>query len=201
MKFYIVDNGSQYLKYIQSRLTGHEYATARYSPNTPLYAGDADIIILSGGMDNEVTDSHPDGYPWYHHEFDLIRGTNKPILGICLGLQMVTVALGGSVRQMPELMHADKSIKTNLKGQKILGRETIHVHKRHQWVLDDISTTGLDVLATSPEGVEIAYHPKRKIIATQFHPEIDSDEHTEKLFWDLIGIITVSGQKPALLAQ
>ena len=190
MKFYIVDNGSKYLYRIRERLVGHEYTIDSYTPDSRLDPGDADCIILSGGMQNEVVDTHDDGYPWYHHEFDLINTTDKPILGICLGLQMVTVALGGTLRRLPSLIDENQHVYTSHKGQKILGASKLFVHEKHQWVADSITGTGLEALALSKDGVEVVYHPTRNIIATQFHPEIDTNDTSADLFWKLVHTAT-----------
>lgn len=201
MKFYIVNNGSALIENVVSRLDGHDYELVDYNVNTPLKPHGADVIILSGGMQNEVLDDHTDGTPYYKHEFDLIRQTNIPIFGICLGLQMTTVALGGTLKKMPNIVFENKHINTNENGRKALGSNNLYVHKKHQWVADDIESTGFNVLATSSEGVELLHHADRRIIATQFHPEVDIDENSEKLFWDLIALITKPGQKAPILAQ
>lgn len=192
MKFYIVDNGSKYLPKIFNRLDGHEYEVESYTPHKKLDPGDADCIILSGGMKNEVIDSHDDGYPWYHHEFDLINTTDKPILGICLGLQMVTAALGGTLRQLPELIDENQHVHLSHLGQKVLGASKLYVHEKHQWVVDSIAGTGFEVLALSKDGIEVLYHSERNIIATQFHPEIDTNDSSPDLFWKLVHTVAES---------
>lgn len=192
MKFYIVDKGSKYLHRICERLAGHEYSIDTYMPHKKLNPGDDDCIILSGGMQNEVVDNHEDGYPWYHHEFDLINTTNKPILGICLGLQMVTAALGGTLRQLPKLIDENQHVHVSHAGQKIFGASKIFVHEKHQWVADSIAGTGLEVLAPSKDGIEVLYHPTRNIIAIQFRPVIDTTDTSADLFWKLVYAVAES---------
>lgn len=141
-------------------------------------------------MNKEVLDTHSDGLPWYRHEFDLIQNTDIPIFGICLGLQMVTVALGGNLRKMPNLVETNKFIEVNNSGTSLIRTDKeVYVHKRHQWVADKLENTKLSVLGTSTEGIEIVHHPKKRIIATQFHPEIDADDKSEKLFWNLVNTV------------
>ena len=118
MKFFIVDNGSLYLKHIVNRVSAnHDYIVQTYSPFEPLDAQDADFIILSGGMQNEVADDLDNGDPWYRHEFDLIQRTDKPILGICLGLQMIAVALGGSLSRLPSMVDTNKHVVLTNEGE------------------------------------------------------------------------------------
>lgn len=190
MKFFIVDNGSKYLDNIIARIsTHHEYFVQTYSPYESLDPKDADIIILSGGMQNEVADDLKNGDPWYRHEFTLIQESQIPILGICLGLQMIAVALGGSLKRLPYLVDATKTIYLTTYGQELLQLNTLQVHEKHQWTVTNYESTGLQLVADSNDGVETLYYPERNIIGTQFHPEIDVNDESEPLFWKLIDTI------------
>jgi GMP synthase-like glutamine amidotransferase len=193
MKFFIVDNGSRYLENIVLRLAdaGHEYHIQAYSPFKLLDPKDADCIILSGGMQNEVADDLDNGDPWYRHEFDLIRTTQLPILGICLGLQMIAVAFGGSLRKLPHLIETDtKHVHLSNDAKRYFASIIYTVHEKHQWVVDSYASTGLKMLAYSEDGVEMLYHPTRHIIGTQFHPEIDVSSQSKEIFWSLVNHIT-----------
>lgn len=56
---------------------------------------DIDMLIVLGGPM-----SVHDDIPWLNHEKALIKGliqNNKPLLGICLGAQLITEVLGGEV--------------------------------------------------------------------------------------------------------
>lgn len=192
MKFFIVDNGSRLLEEIIARINGagHDYLVQTYSPFEQLDPQDADMIILSGGMKNEVADDLGNGDPWYRHEFKLIRETNKPILGICLGLQMITVALGGSLQKLPALIESDsKVVGLNTEGQQHFNANQFIVHEKHQWAVKSYADTGLQLLGSSEDCIEILYHPARNIIGTQFHPEVDFVPGSEELFWQLIDFI------------
>ncbi len=193
MKFYIVDNGSKYLEHIIARIVeaGHEYFVQTYSPFEQLDAKDADMIILSGGMQNEVADDLGNGDPWYRYEFDLIKHSTTPILGICLGLQMIAVALGGSLRRLPSLIESDdKSVALTEIGQDLFATTHLSVHEKHQWIVDDYANTGLEILGSSEDGIEILRHPTKPIIGTQFHPEIDVTQDSGVIFWALVNAVT-----------
>ena len=190
MNIFLVNNGSGYIDNLLDRLDGHIVKVVDYDVNTPLKPGKVDLIVLSGSMKQEVLDNHIDSKPWYRHEFDLIQNTNIPIFGICLGHQMVTVALGGNLRKMPLMVETNKYITMNSAGMANLGiNKDVFVHKKHQWVADDIADTGLSVLGDSSEGIEVMRHANRRIITTQFHPEIDAYANSEQLFWKLIGSV------------
>lgn len=58
------------------------------------------LVVLGGPMGANETDR----YPFLAEEIDLIRTrlrTQRPVLGICLGAQLMAVAAGGGIRTMP----------------------------------------------------------------------------------------------------
>lgn len=187
MKFLVIDNGSQYLENILYRISeNHSVEVLSYRPGVFINPNsDTDMVILSGGMVNEVLDKVGRQY-YYQSQFDFIRNSNLPIFGICLGLQMMSVAMGGSLRRMPKLINTNKTIKLNHEGHELLDHGDFFVHTRHQWVANEEPQTGFRVLATSSEGIEIIHHKNRHLFATQFHPEIDTDYNSEKQFWRLV---------------
>lgn len=191
MNFYLVDNGSHFLFEIVYKIesAGHKVKVQKYSPYEPLNPGDADVIILSGGSINEVMDQLAENEMWYRHEFDLIRTTKLPIFGICLGHQMINVALGGTLLKLPAPIIDEVNVQVNEQGQGKLGYNKLRVIENHRFAVDEFSATGMIELARSTDCIEILYHPERKIIGTQFHPEIFVNRDSEQFFWDLIGLI------------
>jgi GMP synthase (glutamine-hydrolysing) len=59
---------------------------------------DFDGLVVFGGAES-VTEI--DRYPYLLEEAELLRTTEAPVLGICLGAQLLAHALGGSVRRLP----------------------------------------------------------------------------------------------------
>jgi putative glutamine amidotransferase len=123
---------------------------------------------------------------------------DKPILSICLGCQIASVARGGCLIQHVDDMPRKSSIEHHKPGgksayhdievvpgtrlEKILGCRKMEVNSRHHQVVDEKSLGGrLKAAAFAPDGVvEAAEDPaKRFLIAVQWHPEdlIDRPEH------------------------
>jgi GMP synthase-like glutamine amidotransferase len=77
---------------------GHAVNRTRLYENEPLPPADAfDWLVIMGGPMN--IDEH-DRYPWLVREKQFIAetiGRNKPVLGICLGAQLLADVLGGRV--------------------------------------------------------------------------------------------------------
>lgn len=171
--FLVIDNGSAMLPLILRRLheDGHTYQLHTYNPQVVISDVGYDAIVLSGGMAHEVMERRPDGSFWFDEEFRLIRKTQKPLLGICLGLQMITVALGGSLRELPSLITDHQELALTDDTQAIFGMTTMKVFEKHQWVADELPAT-LEVIQRSSDGIEMVRHKSRPFVGTQFHPEV-----------------------------
>lgn len=114
---------------------------------------------------------------------------NIPVLGICRGMQVMNVALGGSIYQdlehdfpSPVLAHRQKqpscypshrvSIKQDTLLSSILGKEALRVNSLHHQAARDVPD-GLQASAYSSDGVieavESISHPF--YLGLQWHPE------------------------------
>ncbi|MDD3253553.1 MAG: gamma-glutamyl-gamma-aminobutyrate hydrolase family protein [Lachnospiraceae bacterium] len=126
---------------------------------------------------------------------------DKPVLGICRGLQYLNVYLGGTLYQdlpsqhestVEHHMHPpyDRAIHTVTVRQdswlsELLGVEELAVNSYHHQAIWTLAP-GLEALAVSEDGlVEAVRMPdKRFVVATQWHPEFSwkVDENSRKLF-------------------
>ena len=181
MHFFIVDNGSIYIDDIIDLVANnkHTYTVQSYSFGKNLTPNNTDCIILSGGIKQNYT-----------NEYELIQTTNIPILGICIGMQLIVKAFGGTLRKLPSQVYTDsKQVQLNKSGQSIFGKQRLTVHEKHQYVVDEYANTGLEILGNSDDGVEIVYHPTKRIIGTQFHPEIKVTPESVEVFWSLVNTV------------
>jgi anthranilate/para-aminobenzoate synthase component II len=191
MKFFLVDNGSVFTYELANKIeqAGHSVRTQKYSPYEPLDPKDANVIILSGGSVNEAMDQLEENEFWFRHEFELIRNSNLPILGLCLGHQIIAVALGATLLELPSIIDEVVNIQVNDIGQQKIGYNKVRVLEHHRFAVDEFTDTGMIELARSNDCVEMLYHPERKLLGVQFHPEIFIDSDSEQFLWDLIGLI------------
>lgn len=126
---------------------------------------------------------------------------DMPVLGICRGIQVLNVALGGTLyqdisSQVPEsICHTpkiDKAVPTHtvrIAGgsllRRIMGRSEIWVNGKHHQAVRD-PAPGLVITARAKDGVvEALEHQKRRfIMGVQWHPEGTwrKDLFSKKLF-------------------
>lgn len=118
-----------------------------------------------------------------------------PMLGICKGMQVINVALGGTLyqdvnAQHPSSLNHDISktnranfthLVTTVKGsvsEEIFGKGVVRVNGGHQQAVKDLAS-GLKQTATAEDGIVEIYEAETYpfLIGTQFHPELCAVEH------------------------
>ena len=127
--------------------------------------------------------------------------SDKPVLGICRGIQFINAALGGTLYQdLPtqhpsDIEHHQKppydipvhsiSIVENSPLGKLLDTDQLQVNSYHHQAVRELSPK-LMTMATSPDGlVEAVYMPGHRFLwAVQWHPEFSylSDVSSQKIF-------------------
>jgi putative glutamine amidotransferase len=178
--------------------------------NAAELAGQLDGILLAGGDDCD-----PAAYGEERHEtvepMDPRRQGNDlslaqaarergiPTLGICLGLQVMNVAAGGTLLQdidsqhETEIEHAsvpeyrkrhDVHIEQGTRLAQIVGAEEINVNSSHHQAIRNVGG-GLRVTAVAPdgivEGLEDPRHPF--YLGVQWHPEdMAGEESAVRIF-------------------
>ena len=127
-----------------------------------------DGIICQGG-DN-----------YYDYDLKIINychQINKPLLGICLGMQTMACLFNGEMIPLKKNNHQSKddyvhSIQINKNSHlyKILKKEYLLVNSRHKSV---ITSTDLDIVAFSDDGIMEAVGDKKKLffVGVEWHPE------------------------------
>ncbi len=134
-----------------------------------------------GAFDYDVDESH----------IKLIKAVlkyNKPIFGICRGLQLINVALGGTLHQdigtnVPncgghtfgffryDVVHKVDMNQNTLIG-KIFKKDVINVNSIHHQAIKDLGN-GIEIAGVAPDGIiEAISSEEHNMIAVQWHPEM-----------------------------
>ncbi len=143
-----------------------------------LYHGDPvpaiptfDMLIVMGGS---MGANDEDEYPWLLNEKELIRtcvAMKKPVLGICLGSQLVAAAIGSRVYQGKEPEIGWFPITFNLPFENITGLP--HDATVFHWHGDTYDLpAGAVLLASSVVTPTQGFLYGRHVVALQFHLEI-----------------------------
>jgi len=145
---------------------------------------DFDAIVLSPGP----------GHPSRWHDFgvcrDILRHSEVPVFGICLGHQGIGNLLEGTVNRAPMAMHGRLSrVMHEGKGLFKDVPQGFSVVRYHSLAITTPPGPEGHVVAWSEDGVVMGVeHTKRPIWGVQFHPESISTEYGLKIaqnFFDL----------------
>ena len=174
----------------------------------------ADGVIFAGGNDFDPSfyGGDPDLVEEYSREddeksigiFTYAIEKNKPILGLCRGMQLMNIYYGGSLYDDIKIQYSTKTIhrgkdktyayhSVNIRDdsylKEIVGENQIEVNSFHHEGIRMLAE-GLDIGAESPDGlieaIENPYYPY--MIGVQWHPEqsYTDDEYSRRIFADFI---------------
>lgn len=175
-----------------------------------------DGFLFTGGQDVEPTLYHTEKTPLCGEcsperdkmeklILDEASKRDKPILGICRGIQFINAALGGTLWQdIPsefpsEVKHCQNppydipshniEIKTDSPLYTLLKRKSISVNSYHHQGVRELSSR-LISMASAPDGlIEAFYAPEQKFLwAVQWHPELSYqfDENSRMIFQEFV---------------
>lgn len=172
MKILLVDNHTDYLHNFSELFSWHQVEVQEYRPGLEFHADDKDLIILSGGGGEgyELKDRRQ-GKLWYEDEMKFVLDCDKPLVGICMGFEVISAAYGSDVEHVGRLVSGFRRHKTSVHGRKHFAHPKLRQYEHHRYAIPKISAKHFEVLADSNTGIEMIKHKTRKIIASQFHPE------------------------------
>jgi len=168
-------------------------------------------LVLSGGEDVDPALYHASPHPQLgriDHTRDVVEAalvraavtSRLPILAICRGVQILNVALGGTLHQdLPsecpgpidhEKGEHDVAVDPGSLLSRTVKRECIRTNSRHHQALKDIAPV-LTVVARAPDGVveavELRQPEGQWLIGVQWHPEDMSDPSLFQAFAQAVG--------------
>jgi para-aminobenzoate synthetase component 2 len=113
---------------------------------------------------------------------DVVReqAGQRPIFGVCLGLQAIGVAYGGFVGRAPELLHGKTSLVHHHNAGVFAGLPTPFTATRYHSlaITPDSVPDILEITARTDSGVIMGVrHRELPVEAVQFHPESVMTEH------------------------
>lgn len=172
-----------------------------------LFSGGGDVDPKHYGEERKETCGGSEPYRDAHElaMFKKIAETSKPILAICRGIQLVNVALGGTLYQdiptekpsdIPHRQTEPKdlpshsvTVKEDTPLFKLIGKTSMNGNSFHHQAVKDLGN-GLSVMATTDDGIIEAVYLKGEqyLRAYQWHPErlCNTDTDNKLIFDDFI---------------
>lgn len=123
-----------------------------------------DRVILSGtALEDNVTLKQPEKFQW-------LKATDKPVLGICAGMQTIGVVFGLKLLECLEIgMTQITTVKANL----LLDGE-FKTYSLHNFTVE--AEGDFEVVAKSEECVQAMKHKHMPMYGVLFHPEVRNEE-------------------------
>ena len=124
---------------------------------------------------------------------DIVRNFSGqlPILGICLGHQVIGEVFGGKVKRAKKPMHGDSS-EINHNGQGLFENipQSFSAGRYHSLIVGEIEGTELEITAQSDDGEIMGLqHKHHQTFGVQFHPESILTEHGYEIFRNFLKVV------------
>ncbi|MCO8244631.1 GMP synthase subunit A [Haladaptatus sp. AB643] len=172
-KIFVVDNHGQFTHLEHRALRDMGIDTELIDNDTPPEEIDADGLVLSGGPSMDDIGNCAE-----YLELDI------PVLGICLGMQVIAHVLDGEVGEGEYGGYADVTVEIDDEDDPLVGSlapET-RVWASHA---DEVKRvpTGFERTGTSDVcGIESMSDTDRDLYGVQWHPEVAHTEEGEEVF-------------------
>lgn len=184
VRVYVVDNGGQWTHRIWrvAREIGCE--TKIILNTTPVSEIDADALVLSGGAPRIAWES-----PKLGNCIEYLDHFNGPILGECLGMQLMAIHFGGSAgpAEIPEYGLSKMKVIEEDDLFKGLPKEFL-VWESHN---DEVKQAPNFAVLSMSENckVQAIKHLKKPFYGVQFHPEVNNTEHGEDILRNFVSTV------------
>ena len=179
----VIDFGSQYNQLIARRVREHRVYCQIEPPSmgpTAIKALNPQGIILSGGPASIYEKNSPKAD-------SAILSLGIPVLGICYGMHFMMAALGGTVQSAGKREYGFAELEVKKQNNLFKG-----VRKRSTcWMSHGDSIrkmpAGFQIAAsTANTKVAAAVHPKKRLFAVQYHPEVAHTQIGKKMLHNFL---------------
>jgi len=186
MKILIVDNLTLNSEYLKSLLKDHQVDVQIYQQIQTDALNEYDLFILTGTNYMGTVIQEWDNLIL---ERELILNTNKPVIGICYGFELIGKVFGSELEFYDKKVTGDYKIKF-IKDIGLDINKEYTVYGNHLLYISKVGQE-LDLIASSENGPEIIKHKTKPIYGFQFHPEKEAETTDgDEIFLNLIELLT-----------
>ncbi|GGK01833.1 aminodeoxychorismate synthase, component I [Streptomyces camponoticapitis] len=120
----------------------------------------------------------------------VVTATDKPILGVCLGHQIIGSVFGAKVGPAPKIMHGRTSRVRHNGDRLFRGMTEVFTAVRYNSLAVTDVGAPLELIAEDEDGIAMAIrHGDRPVWGVQFHPESILTEDGKVLLSNFVGIV------------
>lgn len=141
-----------------------------------------EMVVLSPGPGSPAN---------FTTSLQLINHIQVPILGICLGHQMIAASFGAKIVSAKVPVHGKTSLISHNQAGLFTGLpSSFHVTRYHSLIVQkDSLPADLEITALTDDNIIMGLkHTKKPIYSVQFHPEAILSEHGHALLQNFIRI-------------
>jgi len=173
----IIDNQSAFIKKFKRQyLAEQDFDYVFFDHNQPItLSAKAQIqgIIISGGRGNPYEPLN------LTSNFVALMNFNVPIIGFCLGHEILAVAYRGRIKKLP-VYHGKKEIVTIVKTDDPifngLNKQELLLVKQHSFHVAELPPTFESLAISDTCSNEIIKHKQKPIYGFQSHPEVSGED-------------------------
>ena len=168
MAVLVVDNLSPFTEDILSCICQLDkpYLHKRFSEVSNEDLGECDKVILSGrrkfSKEINAVNSNIIRYCDY---------SDKPLLGICYGAEIIALTLGGSIRRMQAHIQGMTEVLLSSQNPLTEGKKSISVYESHRYCIAKLPPKFKPLASSKYCQYELFSNNNGKMYGTQFHPE------------------------------
>lgn len=173
----IIDNQSDYIKkFIRSFLSKQDFGYIFFDHNQPIVLSaklEISGVILSGGRGNPFEPLN------LTSNFVALMNFDVPILGFCLGHEIIAVAYRGRLKKLPGLFMNKERITITKTGDPIfegLISNELYLKRKHHFHVSELPSNFESLAESDITHNEIIKHKEKPIYGFQAHPEVSGSE-------------------------
>jgi len=169
----IIDNQSNFIKKFKRNFLSEQNIDYHFiDHNEPLVikSGEkVDGIILSGGKGSPYEPLNLSA------NFVALMNYDVPILGVCLGFEIIAVAYQGRIKKMEKYLQKLQPVRITQPGDPIfqgLISDEIMLREQHQYYVSTMPKNFIKLGESDTCDIEIIRHKDKPVYGFQSHPEV-----------------------------